>query len=135
MELYEMLSQSVRYPFSNVKRLLILGIFIATGYVIIIPLIFALGYCMRIIESSLEGSPELPPFNAWKKMFIDGLKYILVLLVYLGVPGIVAFILAVFTGVMLFAANIGSIEAFYCLDSADSDNNSCALFFKLHGYY
>lgn len=110
MELYEMLSQSVRYPFSKVKRLLILGILLATGYILIIPLIFALGYYMRIIESSLEGSPELPPFNRWKKMFIDGLKYILVLLVYLGVPGIIACILAIFTGIMFYAV-MGSIEA------------------------
>ena len=106
MKLEEILSQSFKYPISNVKRLLILGILILST-IFIIPRILTAGYHIRIIESSFEGSNELPPFNEWKKMVIDGFKYIIVLLVYLIVPTFIGGLLAVI-GVILGIMNFGS---------------------------
>lgn len=88
MNLSEILSESFKYPLSNLKRMLILGILLALN-ILIIPAILSMGYYIRIIESSFQGSNELPPFNEWGKMFTDGLKYIVVLLIYLGIPAFI----------------------------------------------
>lgn len=100
MKLKEIMSQSFKYPLTNVKRLLILGILIAFS-ILIIPGILALGYFIRVIDSNFKGSNELPPFNEWKRMFIDGLKYIVVILVYIGVPFFVASLLGAFVSILL----------------------------------
>lgn len=102
MKLKEIISQSFKYPLSNVKRLLILGILIAFS-ILIIPGILAFGYFIRIIDSSFKDSHKLPPFNEWKKMFTDGLKYIMVILVYLGVPAFIAVLLGVFIAIISYS--------------------------------
>lgn len=89
MNLNEILSNSFSYPLSNVKRMLVLGLLLATS-ILIVPAIFAYGYFLRIMEHSFNGSNELPPFENWKKMLTDGLKYIIVTLVYLGIPAFIA---------------------------------------------
>lgn len=43
---------------------------------------FPLGYLYRIIKSTFQGSDELPNFDSWKSMFIDGFKVALVLFIY-----------------------------------------------------
>jgi hypothetical protein len=89
MNLNEILSNSFRYPLSNVKRMLVLGLLLATS-ILIVPAIFAYGYLLRIIEYSFNGSNELPPFEDWGRMFVDGLKYILVFIIYVGIPAFIA---------------------------------------------
>jgi hypothetical protein len=93
INLAELVSESLKFPFSDVKRLLSLGLLMATS-ILIIPLILAYGYSLRIIEHSFEGSNELPPFNDWFGMFTDGLKYIVVMIVYVGIPVIIASIIS-----------------------------------------
>ncbi|WP_414469953.1 DUF4013 domain-containing protein [Methanobacterium sp. ACI-7] len=88
INLSEILSNSFRYPFSNVKRMLLLGLLLATS-IFIIPGILAYGYFLRIIENSLNGSKDLPPFDNFGTMFVDGIKYIVVDIVYLGIPGVI----------------------------------------------
>ncbi|MBV1767874.1 MAG: DUF4013 domain-containing protein, partial [Methanobacterium sp.] len=101
MNLSEILSESFKYPLSNLKRMLMLGILLALN-ILIIPAILSMGYYIRIIESSFQGSNELPPFNEWGKMFTDGLKYIVVLLVYLGIPAFIGVIIV--TLIIMFLA-------------------------------
>lgn len=61
---------------------------------IIIPIsIIVHGYLIRIIESTLEGSNELPDFNDLKKLIIDGLKFIIVNIIY-GIPLFIASVIA-----------------------------------------
>lgn len=88
MNITKILSDSFRYPFSNIKRLLILGILMATS-ILIIPSILALGYTLRIMEHSFKGSNELPPFGDWINMFIDGIKYAVVNIVYIAIPAMI----------------------------------------------
>ena len=59
------------YPFSNSKRIMGLGFLLSICSLFIIPAVFAGGYLLRIIENTLSGDYELPPFGQWKKMFID----------------------------------------------------------------
>jgi hypothetical protein len=92
MVLRDILSDSFVYSFSNVNRLLFLGLLMVTS-VFVVPVILAAGYFLRIMESSFNGFNELPPFNNWIGMFVDGLKYIIVDLVYLVIPVVLALIL------------------------------------------
>lgn len=88
MDISEMFSDSyISYPFSNFSRIFLLGILFCTGVFLIIPAIFAGGYLFRIIENTIKGNYELPSFENWKKMFIDGLKVATVIIFYAS-PGL-----------------------------------------------
>lgn len=102
MKLKEILSDSFHYPFSNPKRLLLLGILTAAG-ILIIPAILVMGYTLRIMEYSFNGSSELPPFNEWLAMFVDGLKYIIVNVVYMGIPAFITGFLTIFIIILMRA--------------------------------
>jgi hypothetical protein len=113
MNMGEIIKDSLRYPFSDWKKILILGIIVLiTGldyiffslssnvalillFVIITWIIafFARGYQFRIIKSSLSGVIELPEFNAWRDMFVDGIKVFIVTFVYL-IPAILIIVFA-----------------------------------------
>lgn len=79
----------ISYPFSNFNRIVVLGILFCTGVFFIIPAIFAGGYLLRIIENTIKNDYVLPPFENWKKMFIDGLKVAAVIIFY-ALPGLIA---------------------------------------------
>lgn len=98
MNMGEIIKDSLKYPLSNWKEFLVLGILIefscistlsvllgAKDGVLIGFLSIALicGYSFRIIKSSLAGVTRLPEFNDWPEMFIDGIKFIVVNFVYL----------------------------------------------------
>lgn len=94
MKLSEILSDSFRYPVSNPKRSLTLGILLFFS-TLVIPAILSSGYMLRIIKHSFEGSDELPPFNEWLNMFVDGLKVIIVNIIYTVIPAIITSIIVV----------------------------------------
>ena len=83
----------MKFPFSNVGRAFGL-LLLFLGSIIIIPIILALGYIFRIIEYTIKGSNELPPFGEWGNMFIDGIKYAVATAIYLIVPNILTFVLS-----------------------------------------
>ena len=61
--------------------------------ILIIPAVFFYGYNYRVVklatQSMINGDDVPPEFNDFKQMFIDGLKYIVVVLCYLIVPAII----------------------------------------------
>ena len=79
----------ISYPFSNFKRILGLGLLFCFGVFLIVPAVFAGGYLMRIIENTIECNYELPPFENWKGMFIDGLKVATVVIFFM-LPGLIS---------------------------------------------
>jgi len=104
MDIMEIVYDSLRYPFSDWKKFLILGfiigissipciaislgqykseIFVPLSIIGIIIIFFTSGYDLRIISSSLSGTNELPEFNDWNKMFTDGVKVSIVNIIYL----------------------------------------------------
>lgn len=117
MDLMNVIDDSVRYPFSDWKKILFLGIFIVMGYLgpiilfigtfiglknlyITLPISIAAyvlfgfitnGYKFKIIQTSLEGLSELPDFNNWIDIFINGIKVSLVVAFYC-IPAILIFI-------------------------------------------
>ncbi len=109
MNLGEIVGDALRYPFSDWKKILIFGIIIVfsgtllnigtslgirnfaiLGLLFIIGIIIGFlvqGYQLRIIQSSLAGMDELPKFNNWKEMFINGIKVFITFIVYM-IPAI-----------------------------------------------
>ena len=85
MDIGEISSNALKYPLSNFKKVLILGILTIISF-LIIPAFLVLGYLFRILKESSKGSDDLPEFNRWLDMFIDGLKVFFVLFVYSIIP-------------------------------------------------
>jgi len=104
MNMGEIIKDSLKYPLSNWKEFLVLGILIAfscistlsvligakdgvligfLGIIGFLSIALICGYSFRIIKLSLAGVTRLPEFNDWPEMFIDGIKFIVVNFVYL----------------------------------------------------
>jgi hypothetical protein len=122
MNIKEIVKDSLKYPLSNWKNYLILGIIAviieiytivpflgvknitAIYFLYIIGLIIDFlvlgGYQFKIIQSSLAGVAESPEFNAWIDMAINGFKVFIVDVVY-SIP--VILIVIVFAGVSIIS--------------------------------
>jgi hypothetical protein len=87
MDAGQISSNALKYPLQDLKKVIILGI-ITILSTLIIPGFFLLGYVYKIVKSSMEDSEELPKFNEWIDMFVNGLKVFVVLFLYSLVPTI-----------------------------------------------
>lgn len=116
MNISEIIGDAISYPFSDWKKILLLGIltvfaelntiFQSLGFknsglilfsIIVLVLVFFFigGYQYRIIRSSLNGVEVPPNFNDWLDMFKDGVKVGIVGIIYF-LPGILIFIAGIF---------------------------------------
>jgi hypothetical protein len=91
MDVGEISSNAFKYPFSDFKKVLILGILSILSF-LIIPAFLYVGYLFRILKASIAGVEELPEFGEWGEMFMDGLKVFAVLLVYTVIPTVILII-------------------------------------------
>ena len=130
MTLGTIVDDIIRYPLSNWKKYLILGIIFLAGVVVYITRFYGSivitnniiiiwflgiiafflvtltrGYTLRIIKSSVNGSSALPVFNNWIDMFVDGIKMFIVTIVY-QIPAIL--IILVFA-VLSFTSNPSTV--------------------------
>jgi hypothetical protein len=124
MDIKFIVKDSMMYPLSDWKKYLILGIilvfssmadiFVATvaknvtltSLLMIIGFlvgILAYGYQVRIIRSSLAGVSELPEFNSWFEMFIDGIKVFIVSIGYFIPFFLIILSMALFSEMLLLA--------------------------------
>lgn len=103
MKVRVIIKDSLKYPLSDWKKFLILGLIFIIIYilnfsahqgknvyllVLLIGIAFVVGlfvngYIFRIINSTFDGKNELPEFNNWQDMGIDGVKIYLAYIVYL----------------------------------------------------
>jgi hypothetical protein len=92
------LSDSLQYPIKNWVKIIILGI------ILIIPIVnfIGLGYYLRIIKSTLAGLDELPDFERVGELFIDGIKIVIVCIIYAIVPLIFYALSFAFPGSVFF---------------------------------
>lgn len=92
--------ESLKYPFNDLVKILILTI------IMIIPIVnfIGLGYYLRIIKSTLAGIDEVPEFDDLGELFIDGLKILVVGIVYMIVP------IAIFAIAGLFSVPAATID-------------------------
>lgn len=83
---------SFEYASKSVKNIVFLGLFYLFSF-LIIPVFFILGYNYRIVkiatEGMINGDDELPKFENWTGMFVDGIKCFVVYIVYLIIPIII----------------------------------------------
>ena len=92
MNFGEVFVDSLRYPFTNMKRFISLFILFFASF-LIIPALIAYGYMLRIIEYSLKGENKLPDFDHKVELLGEGINFLVVSLVY-GIPSLLlAFIL------------------------------------------
>ena len=118
MGLGDIISDSVQYPFSDIQKFLIVGVislfsglsslfgnwgvnnFIIITLAGIIGLIFTLilsGYSIRVTKYAINHSNGLPEFDLQNNL-IDGIKSLIIAIVYFIIPIIITVILAVITG-------------------------------------
>jgi hypothetical protein len=94
---------AIFYPSEDWMKVIILGFLslisfiglltplnIFTFFLVIIPL--PLGYLFRVLKTSFEGSNNLPDFDRWMSMYTDGIRVVLVSIIY-AVPIIVMMLL------------------------------------------
>lgn len=144
MNIGEIIKDAVRYPLSDWKKIIILGIIIEISYIaqywysyditnIGIILILAgigllvgflvNGYLIRILKSSLDGAWELPGFNAWKTMFIDGFKVFAVFFIYLILP-----VLAMIFLLLLLGSDFPFRDSIFATDLASTGMSPLSFF-------
>lgn len=132
MKIEEIIKDSIKYPFSDWKKVLILGIIVmlttlnytfqSLGMGIfslsnlgIFGLIFGLlvyGYGIKILKSSLNGFAELPEFNGWLDILINGFKVIVVSVGYT-IPLILILVFSgLFLGFIAGIMEVGVITSF-----------------------
>ncbi len=89
MNIVDNITNSLKYPLNDWTKILILTV------ISIIPIVnfMSAGYMLRIIKSTLAGIDEVPGFDDLGELFIDGIKILIVGIVYMIVP-IILFILA-----------------------------------------
>jgi len=98
LDIGDVISDSIKYPSSDWKKVIGLGLLLLISF-LIIPLFFSLGYLFRVIKASLAGSEELPEFEEWGEMLVDGIKVFLVYLIYL----LPAIIIGIYSLVVMFS--------------------------------
>jgi hypothetical protein len=78
MDIGEIVSNSIKYPTSDWTKIIVLAV------ILLIPIVnfIGLGYVFRIIKATLAGLDDLPEFDEIGDMFIDGLKILVVGIVY-----------------------------------------------------
>ncbi|MEN6573026.1 DUF4013 domain-containing protein, partial [Methanobacterium aggregans] len=96
MNISDIISDSIKYPSSNWGKVLILGV-ICIASILIVPIFLVYGYVFRIIKATLAGMDELPEFDEIGEMFVDGLKILVVGIVYAIPVWIIATIIGLIT--------------------------------------
>ena len=120
MSLGEIFSNSIRYPFGDITKFLIVGILamlvslsqliqyygfdnagvLAIGGIISLLLAILLaGYSVSVIKRGINHSDEIPDIDP-KKNFIDGLKSFVISIVYLIIPFLIMMVIGFVTGVI-----------------------------------
>ncbi len=90
MNVGEIIGEALDYPGSNLKKVLGLGALIIIS-LLIIPIFLVYGYNLRVLKATIAGFDELPDFDEWGDMLIDGLKVFVVSVAYMLIPLIVIF--------------------------------------------
>lgn len=107
MNFSQVFKDSISFPFTDIKKFL-KAFLLYLGSFLIIPGLMALGYSLRVIQSTIVGSDELPDFDDSGKLISDGLNYVGARIIY-GIPSYVIILLLIFSGTLNFATNLLSL--------------------------
>lgn len=131
MDITEIIKDALRYPLTNWKNYFILGTLLTIssfytniystpgsithsniGTVLILVLfsflfsIMAYGYSIKILGSTLSGFKELPDFHNWLNIFINGLKVLVIGIIYTIPLALIFFISILLVGISLISSGI-----------------------------
>lgn len=98
MDIGYVISDSMKYPSTNWKNVIILGLLFMFSF-LIVPLFLLYGYVFRVIKASLAGIEDLPDFEEWGEMLVDGIKLFLVHIIYM-LPAMILVIYSIFAFAM-----------------------------------
>lgn len=84
MNFSDVFIDALRYPFTDIKKLLTIFILLL-GSFLIVPGIIIFGYSLRVIEHTLQGSNKMPDFNDVGDLLKNGIKVVGVSVIY-GIP-------------------------------------------------
>jgi hypothetical protein len=128
MDIKFILDDSLKYPLSDWKKILILGIILfISSYVIIdnvitianiaemwflgvlglILVLLVYGYAFRIIQTSLTGAIKPPAFDDWIEMFVTGIKVLIIGITYL-IPVILVLIFSAIVSPSMYTLTYGN---------------------------
>ena len=114
MNITETIKDSLKYPLSDWKKIIILGILIVisglsstlsllgitNNSIILLSVAIGLisgllvnGYLFKIIKTSLDGENKLPKYKSWKKIIIDGIKVFITFIVFMILPPLIIFLI------------------------------------------
>lgn len=89
------IGDAISYPMERddwIKTVLIGGVLTIFSF-LIIPALPVYGYVVRAIRTSLGGQAEPPAFDDWGSLFVEGIQAWVIGIIYMIIPGIVAFVL------------------------------------------
>ncbi len=103
MDIGDIVGDAIKYPVQDLKKFVIFLVIVIISMILggrvgliggLIGLIVSFivyGYMLRAIKASIAGSDELPEFDEWGEMIIEGIKVFLVSLIY-SIPAIIILI-------------------------------------------
>ena len=131
MEIFEILKDSVKYPFADIKMLLIIGVillagsilesigaYIDNGIVVILGMIASLvlsilvmGYSLDIFKFAIGQDGAVPELDIEGNLK-DGVKLLIVSIIYYIIPGIITLVAAILTSGFAFTrlAGLNNVE-------------------------
>lgn len=131
MEIFEILKDSVKYPFADIKMLLIIGVillagsilesigaYIDNGIVVILGMIASLvlsilvmGYSLDIFKFAIGQDVAVPELDIEGNLK-DGVKLLIVSIIYYIIPGIITLVAAILTSGFAFTrlAGLNNVE-------------------------
>jgi hypothetical protein len=95
---------SLKYSIQDIKKVLIFGV-MCLFMILIIPIFLVFGYMIRVIKNTTEHNDSLPDFDNAGSMFIDGVKYIALMII-----AYIIFLLATFSMVILLSILIATLN-------------------------
>jgi hypothetical protein len=117
----ESLKKAVFFPFQgkNWTGKFLIGAALCLGGFLIIPLLFVMGYCAQIMKRVIlhDEDPELPEWNDWGVLIVDGLKLYGVCIIY----SLPAIILVLGGYGLMMGSNIALSLSSYAFDPSSSD--------------
>jgi len=87
LDIGDVISDSMRYPSTDWKKIIVLGLLFMFSF-LIVPAFLLYGYVFRVIKASLAGIEGLPDYEEWGEMLVDGIKLFLVHILYM-LPAII----------------------------------------------
>ena len=131
MEIFEILKDSVKYPFTDIKMLLIIGVilvvgsvldsigsYVDNGIVVILGMIASLvlsilvmGYSLDIFKFAIDLDGAVPELDVESNLK-NGVKVLIVTIIYYIIPGIITLVAAILTSGFAFTrlAGLNNVE-------------------------